>query len=144
MRLAQLALRFSIAAVLLLTGVAKLLDVFAFARIIGTYGVFTESVLLPRAVLVPVAEIALSAWLASGRRLFAAALAALAMHIVYAGWAASAVVRGLRLSNCGCFGAYFPRRLGWSTVAEDAVMAGLCALLAALSRSASLRQAEAS
>jgi hypothetical protein len=117
-----------------LTGLAKLLDVFAFARIIGTYGVFTESVLLPLAVLVAVAEIALSAWLASGRRLFAAALTALAMHIVYAGWGASAVLRGLNLSNCGCFGAYFPRPLGWGTVAEDLGMAFLCAWLGALSR----------
>jgi hypothetical protein len=139
-RLAREALRFFIAVVLVVTGLAKLLDVFAFARIIGTYGIFTDPVLLPLAVLVPVAELALSSWLLSGRRLFAAALTAFAMHAVYAGWAASAVLRGLNLSNCGCFGAFFPRPLGWSTVVEDLAMAFLCGTLAALSRPALSRE----
>jgi hypothetical protein len=73
-------------------------------------------------------------WLFSGWRPFAAAVAALGVHLVYAGWAASAVLRGLELSNCGCFGVVLPRPLGWGTVAEDLAMAALCAWLAALSR----------
>jgi hypothetical protein len=39
-------------------------------------------------------------------------------------------MRGLRLANCGCFGVFLPRPLGWSTVIEDLVMAGVCAALA--------------
>ena len=128
------ALRFLIGATLAVTAAGKLLDVGGFARVIGTYQVFPDTALLPVALLIPAAELALAAWLFSGARLFAAALAALGMHLVYAGWAASAVARGLQLSNCGCFGVFLPRPLGWATVVEDLAMALLCAWLGTLSR----------
>jgi len=127
-------LRFLIGAILALTALGKLLDVGGFARVVGTYRVFPDAALLPVALLVPVAELLLAAWLFSGRRPFAAAVSALGMHLVYAGWAASAVARGLQLSNCGCFGVFLPRPLGWATVAEDLAVAVLCAWLGALSR----------
>ena len=47
------------------------------------------------------------------------------MHLVYAGWAASALARGLRLENCGCFGVFLPTPLTWRTVVEDLVMVAL-------------------
>ena len=134
------ALRWLIGGVLLLTAVGKLLDVAGFARVIGTYRVFPESLLLPLAILVPVSELLLALWLFSGRRLFPAAMIALAMHVAYAAWSASAVERGLKLTNCGCFGVFLPRPLGWSTVAEDLVMAFLCGALAALCRPALTRR----
>jgi hypothetical protein len=126
-------LRILIGAILVATAAGKLLDVAGFARVVGTYRVFSDSLLLPVAVLIPVAELALGIWLLSGRRSFAGAVTALAMHVAYAAWSASAVLRGLRLANCGCFGVFWPRPLGWSTVAEDLVLAGLCGTLAALS-----------
>jgi uncharacterized membrane protein YphA (DoxX/SURF4 family) len=135
-RWARQALRLFIGTVFVVTAVGKLLDVSGFASVIGTYQVFADPVLLPLAVLVPAAELFLGAWLFSGRSPFAAAIAAFAMHVVYAGWAASAVVRGLKLSNCGCFGVFLPRPLGWSTVVEDLAMAALCGTLAALYRPA--------
>jgi hypothetical protein len=125
--------RVLIGAILVTTGVGKLLDVAGFARVLGTYRTFADSLLLPIAVLVPVAELLLALWLFSAWRPFAAAMTALAMHLTYAGWSASAVLRGLKLENCGCFGVFLPRRLGWSTVAEDLVAAALCGTLAVLS-----------
>ncbi|MDQ6892012.1 MAG: hypothetical protein M3167_04960 [Acidobacteriota bacterium] len=136
MRLARKALRFFIGTVLVVTAVGKLLDLSGFARVIGTYRVFADAVLFPLAVVVPVAELVLGVWLFSGRRPFSAAMAAFTMHVAYAAWSASALARGLKLSNCGCFGVFLPRPLGWSTVVEDLVMALLCGTLAALSRSA--------
>jgi len=130
---ARSVLRVLIGAILLATGTGKLLDVAGFAKVVGTYRVFADSVLLPVAVGIPAAEILLGVWLLSGRRPFAAAVTALAMHVGYAAWSASAVLRGLALANCGCFGVFWPRPLGWSTVAEDLVLAGLCGTLAALS-----------
>ena len=129
-------LRFLIGAVLLVTAAGKLLDVAGFARVIGTYEVFADPALVPLAVLIPAAEFLLAVWLFSGRRPFAAAMAALAMHLGYAAWSASAIQRGLKLSNCGCFGVFLPRPLSWSTVLEDLVMALLCGALAALCRPA--------
>jgi hypothetical protein len=61
-------------------------------------------------------------------------LASGAMHFAYAGWSAVALLRGLRLDNCGCFGVFLARPLGWETVAEDMVMVGLSLWLLALTR----------
>ena len=128
------ALRVLVGAVLLATGVGKLLDVPGFARVLAPYEVFPDALLVPVAAAVTAAEILLAFWLLSGRRPFAAAVAALAMHLVYAGWSAAGVLRGLKLPNCGCFGVFWPRPLGWSTVFEDVVVASLCVVLASVSR----------
>ncbi len=122
-------LRALIAFILFVTAVGKFLDVPGFARVLATYHAFPDGLLLPLAVLVPAAELALAIWLVVGRRPFAAAVAALGMHLGYAAWSASAILRGLRLANCGCFGVFLPRPLGWSTVIEDLILSALCGAL---------------
>jgi hypothetical protein len=122
-------LRFAIGAILLATAVGKLLDVSGFARILGQYQVFPPGVLWPIAVAMPAAELALGGWLWAGRNLAAAALVSTALHVIYVGWSAVAVLRGLKLPNCGCFGVFLARPLGWSTVFEDLVLAGASLLL---------------
>lgn len=130
----QYVLRGFIGLVLLATGAGKLLDVRGFARILGSYRVLPEESLLPLALAIPIAELALAIWLFSGRRLAGAALISSAMHLLYAGWSAGGVTRGLELPNCGCFGIFLARPLGWSTVAEDIVMVGLSLWLLTLAR----------
>jgi methylamine utilization protein MauE len=115
-------LRYGIAAILLVSAVAKFLDVAGFARILAQYRSFPEAALLPLAVAIPAVELLLALWLFSGRRLAAAALVSSALHAAYAAWSAASVLRGLRLPNCGCFGVFLPRRLSWSTVVEDLVL----------------------
>jgi len=136
-RVATGSLRILIGLILVTTGIGKLLDVAGFARVLGTYRAFPESLLLPIAIAASVAELLLGIWLFSGRRPFAAALWALAAHLAYAGWSAAAILRGLKLSNCGCFWVFLPRPLGWSTVVEDLVVAVFCGVLVALSPRAS-------
>src|SRR5215470_16426965 len=121
-RLGARILRFLIGAVLFATAVGKLLDVPGFARVLGTYEAFAHGALLPIAIAVPVAELVLAFWLFSGRNLAAAALVSTAMHFLYACWSAVSVLRGLKLANCGCFGVFLARPLGWSTVFEDLVL----------------------
>lgn len=128
------SLRFFIALVLLATGVGKILDVRGFARVLEGYQAFPDGALLPLAITVPAAELALAIWLLSGANLFKAALASVAMHVTYALWSAVSVARGLKLGNCGCFGVFLARPLGWSTVAEDLVLVGLSLMLATLTR----------
>jgi hypothetical protein len=41
-------------------------------------------------------------------------------------------VRGLDLTNCGCFGLFFPQPLRWYTPLEDVVLVALCYLLGRL------------
>jgi hypothetical protein len=117
-------LRFAIGAILLASAVGKLLDVPGFARVLGTYNAFVPGALVPIAVAVPVAELALAFWLFSGKNLAASALTSAAMHAGYALWSAASVLRGLKLPNCGCFGVFLARPLGWSTVFEDLVLVG--------------------
>ena len=129
-----LLLRFFIALVLLATAVGKLLDVEGFARVLETYEAFSTLALWPLALAVPLVELALALWLFTGRRLAAAASAALVLHGVYTIWATASLLRGLQIPNCGCFGVFFPRPLTWRTVIEDLVMAGLSAWLLLLAR----------
>lgn len=133
-RKASLTLRAFIGLVLLATAGGKLLDVPGFARVLAGYDVFAEGILIPLAVALPLAELALAAWLFSGWRAMGAATAAVAVHLAYAAWLAVAILRGLKLANCGCFGVFLARPLGWGTVAEDLVMTGLSVALVALVR----------
>jgi hypothetical protein len=130
----KIILRLFIGFVLLATAAGKLLDVRGFAGVLRTYEAFPEDALLPVAIGAPLAELALALWLFSGRRMTGAAAAALGMHLFYAGWAAASVLRGLKLANCGCFGVFLARPLGWNTVLEDLVLTGLSAWLLALAR----------
>jgi uncharacterized membrane protein YphA (DoxX/SURF4 family) len=133
-RKACLSLRLFIGLVLLSTAAGKLLDVPGFARVLATYDVLPNGLPLPLAAAVPLAELALAVWLFSGRRTPGAAWTAAIMHLVYAAWSAAALLRGLELANCGCFGVFLARPLGWRTVAEDLVMTGLSVALLSLSR----------
>ncbi len=133
----SLALRVFIGLVLLATALGKLLDVRGFAAVLETYEAFPEPALLLLAAVVPLLELALAFWLFSGRRLGVAAGASAAMHAVYGAWAAAAILRGLQLPNCGCFGVFLQRPLSWTTVLEDAVMVGLSLWLLVLARRSS-------
>ena len=101
-----------------------------FAAVVARYDVLPGVLLLPGAVAVTAAELALSAWLISGVRLRRAGLAAAAMHAGYAGWAGLALWRGLDIPNCGCFGVFFPRPLTAGTLAEDGALALVSLLVA--------------
>ena len=114
--------RFALAAVLLLTALAKLLDNRGFAAVIGTYGLLPNALLLPAGLAIGLAELGLSLWLFSGRRLSAAGLASAAMHFGYFLLLASALWRGLVLANCGCFGAFWARPLSIASLGEDLVL----------------------
>jgi hypothetical protein len=36
------------------------------------------------------------------------------------------LLRGLDLSNCGCYGVFFPQPLRWYSPLEDLVLVGIC------------------
>jgi hypothetical protein len=117
-----LACRLLLAAVLLATAIGKLLDVGGFAAVVATYRVLPESLLLPAALALTLAELALALWLLSGIRLASGALAAALLHAVYFVWSSAALARGLDIPNCGCFGVFWPRPLTWVTLVEDGVL----------------------
>lgn len=130
-RLAAAFLRLALASVLLSTGAAKALDLPGFAAIVAEYRALPGALAPPTAALVTATEVALGAWLLAGRRVGLAAAASAALHAVYAAWAGIALARGLRLENCGCFGAFWGRPLAPSTLLEDLALVALSLALAA-------------
>jgi hypothetical protein len=114
--------RFAIGAVLLATAAAKLANIQGFAEVLKTYKAFPDRILIPLALAIPLLELALALWLFSGQALAAAAAASVVLNFAYAFFSAVSVLRGLHLANCGCFGVFWPRPLGWSTVVEDLVL----------------------
>jgi hypothetical protein len=121
-------LRGLVGLVLLTTALGKSLDLMGFAQVVGTYQVFPEVLWLPVALAMTVTEWVLAFWLFSGRRPVRASLAAAGLHLVFTGWAAMTVLRGIEVPNCGCFGVFLARPLTWGTVVEDAVMLTVCLL----------------
>lgn len=129
-------LRVLIGLVLLATALGKSLDLGGFAAVVGTYDVFPAWAWWPVAIGITAGEWVLGAWMLSGRRArLACGLAAL-MHASYAGWAVLALLRGITVLNCGCFGVFLARPLTWQTVIEDSVVTALCLIAVWGSRAA--------
>ena len=86
------------------------------------------------------AEGVLSLWLLSGRRLPQAALWAAFLHSAFFIWSTVALIRGLEIENCGCFGVFWARPLTPSILVEDGIMIAFSiALFVVNSRSCEMR-----
>jgi hypothetical protein len=123
-------LRGGLAVLYIATGIGKALDVPGFIDVIRTYELALPQGGLWVAALSTIAlELALGAWMLSGRRLAGAVAASIALNVAYFALLTSALWRGLDIRNCGCFGVYFPSPLRWYTPLEDVVIAALSLLL---------------
>lgn len=121
-------LRFSFAALLIVSALGKLLDNRGFAAVVRTYEILPESMTLVTALALSLAELALGLALAVGAYLVQAAFLTLFFHLGYVAWLSLAYLRGLNIPNCGCFGVFLARPLtGWTFV-EDGFLV-LAALL---------------
>jgi hypothetical protein len=129
-RALRLVLQGFIGIVLLASALGKSLDLPGFVGVLDTYRAFPGWLLQPLALAVVGVEWVLGAWVLSGRRLREAALASLWLNAGYAAWMTITLARGLELTNCGCFGVFFPQPLRWYSPLEDLVLVGLCAALA--------------
>ena len=127
-------LRVIVALVLLGTALGKSLDLTGFAAVVGTYQVLPEWSWYPAGLGLTLTEWVVGGWLLLGRRVQHAALAAAALHTMFTGWASLALVRGLEIPNCGCFGVFYARPLTLSTIYEDVVMLILCLTVYGLAR----------
>lgn len=107
------------------SAVGKLVDMPGFHAIVRTYQALPEGSIPSAAWSLTIAELALALWLLVGKWLRQAALTTCAIHIFYFVWLSVALLRGLDLANCGCFGVYWPRPLRWSTLLEDLLLLAL-------------------
>ena len=125
-------LRILLGLLLAFTAIGKGLDLSGFAKVIGTYDVLPEVFWFPTAVVMTLIEGTLSIMLLGQYKLRGAALGSVGLHMAFTIWAAVALLRGLTIENCGCFGVFLARPLAWSTVLEDGVLLALSILLWAL------------
>ena len=127
-------LQLFIGGIIFLSGLGKSLDMPGFIEVLKTYQVFPPSMLRPFAFTLTGIEILLGVWILSAYRLQWSALGGALLNTLYAGWVVITLLRGLTLSNCGCFGVYFPQPLTWLTPIQDLVFVGMCVVLAYLAQ----------
>lgn len=135
----RLVLQIFIGLLIFGSALGKSLDLTGFVEVLKTYQIFPDLTLWPLALAVTGFEFVLGVWLLSGWRLQTSALVALGLNAGYAVWMTISLLRGLELSNCGCFGVFFPQPLRWYSPLEDLVLVGMCC---ALSRYATARMGD--
>lgn len=109
-------------------GLGKLADMQGFYPIVASYRLLPDMLVVSSAWALTLGELALAAWLLWGRWLKRAALAVIAIHVFYLFGVTQALLRGLALQNCGCFGVYFARPLTWYSPIEDLFLLALAVL----------------
>ncbi len=110
---------------LAISGTAKLLDLVGFFAVVETFKVLPIAMIPMAALGLAMLELTLAVWLVlskipASRKMVAACV--IVLHIGYLVWLTVAYARGLQISNCGCFGVYWPRPLTMGSLVEDAVL----------------------
>lgn len=125
-------LQLFIGGILFGSAVGKALDLPGFIDVLQTYQALPEKALEPIAVLIIALEGIVGIWILSGWRLRSGALVAGGINAFYAAWMTISLIRGLALTNCGCFGVFFPQPLRWYSPLEDVMLVVLCYALSRL------------
>lgn len=121
--------RILIGGVLLASALGKSFDMPGFVDVLVTYQLFPGWSLWILALGITGIEWVLGVWILVGRRLSTGALIALCLNGLYAIGLIVTLFRGLNLTNCGCYGVFFPQPLRWYSPLEDLVLVGLCAVV---------------
>ncbi|GFM36184.1 DoxX family protein [Desulfovibrio psychrotolerans] len=93
--------RMALAAVFLYAGATKLMDVQAFARVIGEFGILPHPLPGLAAIMLPVLEVVAGAGLVVNMRGSLAAVTG--MTLLFMGVLGYAMAAGLTIADCGCF-----------------------------------------
>lgn len=118
--------RVLVGALLIATGVAKVLDIPGFAEVLSHYQLFEGMAIYTLiAYILPVIELAIGFSLVLRWHERFGALAAIALHLGFIAILTLTLLRGIPISNCGCFGVFLARPLTWVTILEDIVMLAL-------------------
>ncbi len=124
------ALRIVLGVLILLMGLGKALDLAGFAAVVETYQLGLSAAQVQLAAYgVTGFELLLGGWLLSGRALRRAGWAAWLLNLGYGVLLTVSLLRGLELSNCGCFGVFFAQPLRWYSPLEDVVLMAASAVL---------------
>lgn len=112
--------RIFLGVLVLATGVGKALDLPGFIGVMRTYELgLPDWALWISGTAVTLFELGLGVWILSGWHLRFAALLSAIMNFGYMVLLTGALLRGLELQNCGCYGVFLARPLRWYTPLED-------------------------
>ena len=101
--------------------VPKLLDPYAFARLIYGYRILHRDLVNLAALLLPWIELLPAALLVLGICVRSAGVVLGGVLVAFLGAMGLAMARGLHI-ECGCFLPLFGDKVGWSTLLRDAVL----------------------
>jgi peroxiredoxin/uncharacterized membrane protein YphA (DoxX/SURF4 family) len=123
MEYALLGARLLLAAVFIVAGIGKLLDLKGAKAAMEGFGV-PANLSRPAAILLPVAELAIALFLIPTSTAWYAAIAALALLGVFIAAIAYNMSRG-RHPDCHCFGQIHSEPAGWSTLIRNSVLSAV-------------------
>lgn len=118
---AESLLRIVLAIVFIVSGAAKMWDIYGFCEIVGSYGVLPESLNVAVSVLIPFTEILFGGMLISNLHSQTARLSLLIMVGVFTALSAMKYSSGAQ-RDCGCFGEIIERKTGVGLFAENAAL----------------------
>jgi putative oxidoreductase len=121
---AALTSRYVVAFVFLSAAVPKLLDRRGFQRAVANYDLLPLDFVGPVAAWLPRLELACALALILGVAVTPVAAASGLLLLMFAIAVAMTLARGRRI-ECGCLSSVAPRRIGWSLVAGDLVLAAM-------------------
>lgn len=114
--------RFFLGLNLLATAIGKLLDIQGFAEVIDSFQIFSDPITAPLGLALSLVELGLAIWLLTGKNLKLAGLTSTILHVFFVIWLLIAMLRGLDIQNCGCYGVFFAKPLTVKTIFEDLFM----------------------
>lgn len=122
-------LRVGFCALMFAAAFGKLFDMAGFAGVVASYRLAPDALVLAGAWALALAELGMGLWLAAALAPRLAAQAVIAFHIFYLLGLASALLRGLELPNCGCFGMFWARPLSLQSLVIDLLLLALAVWL---------------
>lgn len=111
------------------SSLAKLADMPGFYAVIRSYQLLALDWVAAAGWLLVAVELLLAVWLCTGKGLVWSTGVLVGLHVVYFVWLSIALLRGLNIPNCGCFGVYFPRPLTPYTLLEDVALLTVAGLM---------------
>ena len=133
---AELVLSYLLAALFLVSGIAKVLRIADFREAVAGYNLVASSMVGPIATAVPAMELTIGMAFVIGAQRLVVALLAGTMVLVFTMAVVVNLWRGRRI-DCGCYGISRERRTGWPTVSRNVMflIATLCLVVIARSQS---------
>ncbi|MFF4500438.1 MauE/DoxX family redox-associated membrane protein [Streptomyces sp. NPDC001401] len=126
-----MVLRLALGTVYTVMAIGQLASAASMPRILSAYGLVDGAAAAVLAGGLIVGELLCGAWFLTRPRSTAVTpvWAYTAVSLVWSALAVQAYVRGLTVTNCGCFGVYLTQRLTWFVLVQDALTLLYAALL---------------